>query len=208
MGLEGTLSRGIVSGIRKIEKDKLFQITAPISPGSSGGPVLNAKGEVIGVAVATFKGGQNLNLAIPVSYLSSLLANIKPLKPFSSMKQSEEAGLKSIFGDLYSRSSEGVKGVAFKWDSQFLQSGYYSFSLKNQLREAVTDVYCLVIFYDIDNEPLDVDEIRSRSTIPPRLAKRVTGKVHESVQKLTSTKVEIRILSFKLEEPDETKGFP
>jgi len=60
-GLEGTFSQGIISSIRKVGNDKLLQITAPISPGSSGGPVLNGKGEVIGVSVATFRGGQNLN---------------------------------------------------------------------------------------------------------------------------------------------------
>src|SRR5712692_5035457 len=73
-GLEGTFSQGIVSSIREVGADKLLQITAPISPGSSGGPVLNTKGEVIGVSVATFTGGQNLNFAIPSSYLRTLLS--------------------------------------------------------------------------------------------------------------------------------------
>lgn len=72
-GLEGTFSQGIVSSIRQVGSDILFQITAPISPGSSGGPVLNAQGKVIGIAVATFKGGQNLNFAIPATYLATLL---------------------------------------------------------------------------------------------------------------------------------------
>jgi len=72
-GLEGTFSQGIVSSIRQVGSDILFQITAPISPGSSGGPVLNAQGKVIGIAVATFKGGQNLNFAIPATYLATFL---------------------------------------------------------------------------------------------------------------------------------------
>jgi hypothetical protein len=82
-GLEGTFSQGIVSSIRHIDSGTLLQITAPISPGSSGGPILNESGEVVGVAVATFKDGQNLNFAIPASYVSTMNLTEKPL-PFVS----------------------------------------------------------------------------------------------------------------------------
>ena len=54
-GLEGTFSQGIVSSLRDLDGLSLLQITAPISPGSSGGPIVDEKGEVVGVAVATFK---------------------------------------------------------------------------------------------------------------------------------------------------------
>lgn len=80
-GLEGTVSEGIISGVRHVESGTLLQITAPISPGSSGGPVLDAYGRVIGIAAATLNGGQNLNFAVPSAYLASLLGNIKPPKP-------------------------------------------------------------------------------------------------------------------------------
>ncbi len=47
LGLEGTFSKGIVSGIRQIGSDTIFQVTASISSGSSGGPILDANDEVI-----------------------------------------------------------------------------------------------------------------------------------------------------------------
>ena len=64
-GLSGTFSNGIISGIRPDPHGKVIQMTAPISPGSSGGPVLNCRGEVIGVSYASHRDGQNLNFAIP-----------------------------------------------------------------------------------------------------------------------------------------------
>lgn len=72
-GLEGTFSEGVVSALRG---ETYIQITAPISAGSSGGPVLNNKGEVIGVAAGAITGGQNLNFAIPVAKLLNLLAHV------------------------------------------------------------------------------------------------------------------------------------
>ncbi len=73
LGLEKTVSDGIVSAIREVPGyGKLIQITAPISPGSSGSPVLNMKGEVIGVATFQMVEGQNLNFAIPSERIASL----------------------------------------------------------------------------------------------------------------------------------------
>jgi S1-C subfamily serine protease len=74
-GLEGSFSKGIVSSIRK--DAGLVQIDAAISPGSSGGAVVNTRGEVIGIAVSSLVGGQNLNFAIPVEYLSALKLDFK-----------------------------------------------------------------------------------------------------------------------------------
>lgn len=71
-GLEGTLSTGIVSSWRTELGPERIQFTAPISPGNSGGPLINAKGQVIGVVVATMLNMQNVNLAVPVRDLRSL----------------------------------------------------------------------------------------------------------------------------------------
>ena len=86
-GLEGTFSDGIISSWRAIDAQKRLQMTAPISPGSSGGPVLNEKGEVIGVSFMTLEDGQNFNFAIPSNYLKALLARLEPAQPFSQGKQ-------------------------------------------------------------------------------------------------------------------------
>ncbi len=83
-GLEGTFSQGIVSSIRKSERINLLQITASISEGSSGGVVLNDKGEVVGVAVGAIESGKSLNFAIPVSLLRSLISNQKPINSLAS----------------------------------------------------------------------------------------------------------------------------
>ena len=73
LGLENTVSDGIVSAVREIpDFGKIIQITAPISPGSSGSPVLNMKGEVIGIATFQMVEGQNLNFAIPSERIASL----------------------------------------------------------------------------------------------------------------------------------------
>lgn len=72
LGLESSVSEGIVSGIRQVAGTELYQITAPISPGSSGGPVLNLRGEVLGIATASLGGGQNLNFAVPTGDLDRL----------------------------------------------------------------------------------------------------------------------------------------
>jgi S1-C subfamily serine protease len=65
MGLEQTVSEGIVSSIRTIPAvGEFFQMSAPISPGSSGSPVINLKGQVVGVATFQMIRGQNLNFAV------------------------------------------------------------------------------------------------------------------------------------------------
>src|ERR1017187_4326170 len=76
LGLEGTLSEGIVSAMRDLMGDMpVLQITAAISLGSSGSPVMNANGEVVGVAKALMQEGQALNFAVPAGPARALVAN-------------------------------------------------------------------------------------------------------------------------------------
>jgi S1-C subfamily serine protease len=81
-GLENTLTDGLLSS-RRVWGDgvgsprALLQISAPISPGSSGSPVFNSKGLVIGIAKSALLDGQNLNFAVPVQYVADLLLKWK-----------------------------------------------------------------------------------------------------------------------------------
>jgi tetratricopeptide (TPR) repeat protein len=73
MGLEQTVSEGIVSSIREIPAiGHFFQMSAPISPGSSGSPVVDMKGKVVGVATFQYLQGQNLNFAVSAKSLLDL----------------------------------------------------------------------------------------------------------------------------------------
>ena len=81
-GLENTISEGILSGIREINQErKILQMTAAISPGSSGGPVFNTRGEVVGIATLILAETQNLNFAMPVNIVTAGLTRSNPVSP-------------------------------------------------------------------------------------------------------------------------------
>ncbi len=198
-GLEGTFSQGIVSSIREVGTDKLLQITAPISPGSSGGPVLNTEGEVIGVSVATFRGGQNLNFAIPVNYLKTLLEKLGSVKPLAQAKPTKAQ--RSILANLGGRSSKGVVGSHFAWDNIPI-SGYYTFSVRNQLRSPVRDVVCLVVFFARDGLPIEAEIVTVPGPVGGNLARRSreSGRLEAYQVRNLTAKTEIRVLDFRLDE--------
>jgi hypothetical protein len=74
-GLEHTVSAGMISAFRQAEGYRLLQISVPISPGSSGGPLFNMNGEVVGITSSgvVAEGAQNLNFAVPIDYVRPLL---------------------------------------------------------------------------------------------------------------------------------------
>jgi V8-like Glu-specific endopeptidase len=87
VGKENTVSDGIISAQ---EREGVIQFTAPISPGSSGGPVLNLKGEVVCVVVALTRGAQNLNMCIPVEHVANLSpGNLKSLEQLANYESTQ-----------------------------------------------------------------------------------------------------------------------
>ena len=71
-----------MSSLRRVDARALIQITAPISHGSSGGPVLNTRSQVVGISVAMLKDGQNLNFAVSASDIRALLRSPPGHYPF------------------------------------------------------------------------------------------------------------------------------
>ena len=133
-GLEGTFTEGNVSAYRRTEKsnDPLMQITAPISPGSSGGPVLDRYGQVVAVVVATWKDAQNINFAVPAKHIQDLLSSsaapssseaptgqqtsqhvtLTPQELYYKGLQALDAGNKKAAMDVWNELSHLDKGLA------------------------------------------------------------------------------------------------
>ena len=168
-GLEGTISDGIISGIR--QQDVLYkriQITAPISPGSSGGAVLNTDGEVIGVSVQVLPSlrpislhnlqdeqyinvAQNLNFAIPSNYLNSLLQNKRD--SITSLWQAK------------------LERVTFINKLGWIGSASYTFPLQNRSSKDVKNVHCEVIFKDEESNEITRDIVVFPWLIPAHRTK-------------------------------------
>jgi tetratricopeptide (TPR) repeat protein len=99
-GLESTVSDGIVSAVRVVEGfGSIIQITAPISPGSSGSAVVNMKGEVVGVASAQILEGQNLNFVVPAGKITELKEKKQAIarKQDSAKIQADDIYSKAMF---------------------------------------------------------------------------------------------------------------
>jgi S1-C subfamily serine protease len=84
-GLVNSISTGVISGVRRFDTHRVFQITAPISNGSSGGALFNPRGEVIGIITYLFKSGQNINFAVPINYARGMIGD-QPSKTLADLK--------------------------------------------------------------------------------------------------------------------------
>jgi hypothetical protein len=154
LGLDNTLSEGIISGIRQMDGYRLLQITAPISHGSSGGPLFNAKGEVVGVTTLSLQEGQSLNFAIPIDYARGMLAAPSQPRPLASVYDPEpkaptesaasppttaEAG--SSNQDLSKKVGETIDGSWSATTADAKASGHLDFNLIQNSAGQVVGTY-------------------------------------------------------------------
>ena len=198
-GLEGTLSVGIVSGIRNDEGSVYYQITAPISPGSSGGPVIETNGTVLGVSTFYVDGGQNLNFAMPAAYITRMLR----------APQSSELRVAAPPAP-----NEVVRTVdqRVRISGSFINGGYGSLeaSIVNGTETSIKNIRLLAIYYGYyaarPSDPLHYSLINIPESIPPGLAERferVDPTLNGHGTRLSSRgrwTVQFRILDYEIEE--------
>lgn len=143
LGLEGSITSGLISSIRPVnemfswaEGFRVMQISTPVTHGSSGCPVLNEKGEVIGLVFAARVEGQNLNAAIPINYVHPLVSTsvaATALKQFPKAVPTNVTATPKVINE----SINGLAGVySGNWASEnFPSSGslVITISVKDQL---------------------------------------------------------------------------
>jgi tetratricopeptide (TPR) repeat protein len=123
LGLEQSVSEGIVSGVREIPNlGKFFQTTAPISPGSSGSPVLNMSGRVIGIVSFQSLMGQNINFAVSSRKMLELITELpgQPLAEWTYSISNQKPKLAAELcrkGFQFSLNGEYKKALTFYKDA-------------------------------------------------------------------------------------------
>lgn len=206
-GLEGTISKGIISGIRKVDDSKFIQITASISPGSSGGPVFNLSGKVIGIATAYLDYGQSLNFAMPINYLNSL----KPLKlnlaslPKKSESKSlqKDGSLVQVFEVYYHYNQYGGE------DPQKLT--YLDFAVKNIGNYPIKNIQIFFIYKNYHGEIVSYSAKKIEETLLSKLALQFSHnhgvKYFRNWSQVKNVylegEVEIRILDYEIDRISE-----
>jgi S1-C subfamily serine protease len=200
-GLEGTVSTGIIGGLRVLAGVRFLQITAPISPGSSGGPVFNSQGRVIGISTATSAKGQNLNFALPANLLRDVppaaiaFTAAKPV-PFD-MRDGDRLKDLVYFNNIIEEFGVFAEGSTL---------AALTASLQNRTSDTIADVRVLVVVKSPRGEVLDFHLRDFRGTvIPPGLAKQVSIPIATRGFRIWGSGIdydrgtyEIRLLDYKV----------
>jgi len=196
-GLEGTVSKGIISGVREVDDIKFIQITAPISPGSSGGPVFDLAGKVIGVATAYLTYGQNLNFAMPINYLKSLKPNklnIVSLPKISKNKSlKKDDALVQVFDVFYSYGTGGNLSLL-------------EFTIKNLNNYPIKNIELFIVYKNYKGAVISYSSMKIKESILPKLALQFINNhyvrhfriIDPVIRKYQYGEVDIRILDYEI----------
>ncbi len=109
LGFDFSISRGVVAALRELEENPMVQVAIPIEPGSSGSPVLDMKGEVIGTIA--IKSGGAMGFAVPINDLKRLLAkpNPMPMKRWLTIGALDSREWESVMGGSWRQRAGVIK---------------------------------------------------------------------------------------------------
>ena len=168
IGLEGTVSKGIISGIRKAEGLRFIQITASISPGSSGGPVFNLSGKAIGVATAFIDLGQNLNFAMPVNYLETLKPRRLKLSSLPRITtRIEDIGIDKTLVDVFDV-HHSAHLVIHGRDSISLDLNSVTFAIRNHSNYPIKNIRLFFVYKNYNGEAISYSAGKYSGPILPK----------------------------------------
>lgn len=116
LGLELTLSEGLISSLRKTDEGSIIQTSAAISPGSSGGGLFDQDGYLIGITTFQKAEGQNLNFAVPTEWINSISSR-------QSVALQTKAAQKELADKAYALHAaedwQALEKLTSKWVNEF-----------------------------------------------------------------------------------------
>lgn len=140
VGLELTISEGIVSALREVDDGTVIQTTAPISPGSSGGGLFDVSGRLVGIMTFQHRYGQNLNFALPADWIGQMRARGASV----AARSQDESPATHILGRWMCR--EPLSG----------RTGTYAFEPDGSVNIAMTDSKFASLAYRISGKVLQM----------------------------------------------------
>ena len=210
-GLEGTVSKGIISRIRQERDIKYIQISSPLSPGSSGGPVFSLDGTVIGIATGYLDRGHNFNFAMPSNYLMSLEDKNIPLDRLPKRTTSQiitDTSLIEVVEIHYDVNTfPGTINVTDGSIYEDLDS--IVFSLRNNGTHPIKNINLGIVYKNHNNEVISYASKNIMMTILPALAMQFSHD--EKVRYFSKSgfdgppergHVEIRVLNYEIGRSD------
>jgi len=142
VGLELTISEGIVSALREMDDGTVIQTTAPISPGSSGGGLFDVSGRLVGIVTFQHRYGQNLNFALPADWIGQMRARGAPV----AARSRDQSPASNILGRWICR--EPLSG----------RTGTYAFEPDGSVNIAMTDSKFTSLAYRISGKVLQMQD--------------------------------------------------
>jgi len=158
LGLGSTISDGIVSAVREeTDSVKMIQITAPISSGSSGSPVVNGTGEVVGVATSSFDEGQNLNFAVPIEAGVKMASIKNPMKISDWSREAKNSGILSY-----------QTGLGYLWAEEYEKAAsFFEKAVKADPTDAEKQYYLGYSYFSVENYDGAAEALKASLAMKP-----------------------------------------